>query len=216
MRRAPLPIIMISGTTDNINGLRSQLRRRRRALSAEQQQKAAQRLLENMLSLHAFRCSRRVACYLPNDGEIDTGPIIDWLLQRGKSCYLPVLSHINGNKLLFAPVGYDTDMGINRFGIPEPVVRNRDLVRPINLDLVLLPLVGFDKTGNRIGMGGGYYDRSLQTMRYRQHWLKPRLFGVAHDIQKLDHIHARTWDVPLQGVVTDRSIYLSNEAQGEK
>ena len=208
-----------SENTDEANKndeLRSRLRKARRALSPEQQSEAARGLLENLLSLHSFRCARRVACYLPNDGEIDPGLVIDWLLLHGKTCYLPVLSHINGNSLLFAPVNYDSDMGVNRFGIPEPVVPLRDLVRPIKLDLVLLPLVAFDAAGQRIGMGGGYYDRSLQGRRNRLYWLKPRLIGIAHDLQKVDRIVANKWDVPLEGVVTDRKVYLANAVEPGK
>lgn len=199
---------------EKINELRSQLRKARRALSLEQQTEAAHGLLENLLNLHSFRCAQRVACYLPNDGEIDPGLVIDWLLYHGKTCFLPVLSHINGNSLLFAPVNYGTDMGINRYGIPEPVVSLRKLVRPIKLDLVLLPLVAFDAAGHRIGMGGGYYDRSLQMRRYRRHWLKPRLIGVAHELQKVERIDAQSWDVPLEGIVTDKQLYLAEPVEG--
>jgi len=205
-----------SQTEQNKDELRSRLRKARRALVPEQQAEAAQGLLENLLSLHSFRSARRVACYLPNDGEIDPGLVIDWLLQHKKTCFLPVLSHINGNSLLFAPVNYGTDMGVNRYGIPEPVVPLRDLVRPIKLDLVLLPLVAFDATGHRIGMGGGYYDRSLQMRRIRRHWLKPRLIGVAHELQKVDRIDVQSWDVPLEGIVTDKQLYLVDPHAGRK
>lgn len=211
----PLSIAMTSGIAD-INRVRAQLRQQRRALTPQQHQIAGENLLEQLLRLHSFQTSKRIACYLPNDGEIDTGPVISWILQRNRSCYLPVLSHINGNRLLFAPVTHDSDMGLNRFGIPEPVTRFRDLVTAMHLDMVLLPLVGFDALGNRIGMGGGYYDRSLQTLRHRRHWHKPRLFGIAHDLQKLDHIDAQPWDVPLQGVITDRQIYLARKQGDQK
>jgi 5-formyltetrahydrofolate cyclo-ligase len=203
---------MNSNQSEKTNELRSRLRKARRALTPEQQIEAAQGLLENLLSLHSFRCARRVACYLPNDGEIDPGLVIDWLLLHGKTCFLPVLSHINGNSLLFAPVNYGTDMGINRYGIPEPVIPLRGLVRPIKLDLVLLPLVAFDAAGHLIGMGWGYYDRSLQMRRYRSHWLKPRLIGVAHELQKVARIDAQHWDVPLEGIVTDKHLYLADPA----
>ena len=209
-RRAPISGIMKSSQPENVNELRTRIRKARRALTPEQQAEAAHGLLENLLRLHSFRCARRVACYLANDGEIDSSLVIDWLLSHGKTCFLPVLSHINGNNLLFAPVSYGTDMGVNRYGIPEPVVPLRDFVRPIQLDLVLLPLVAFDAAGHRIGMGGGYYDRSLQGRRNRRYWFKPRLIGIAHELQKVDRIVANDWDVPLEGVVTDKQAYLAN------
>jgi 5-formyltetrahydrofolate cyclo-ligase len=205
---------MNSGQPEKPDELRSRLRKARRALTLEQQTEAARGLLENLLKLHSFRRAQRVACYLPSDGEIDPGLVIDWLLLHGKNCFLPVLSHINGNSLLFAPVTYDSEMGVNRFGIPEPVVPLRNLVRPIKLDLVILPLVAFDSAGHRVGMGGGYYDRSLQMRRYRSHWLKPRLIGVAHELQKVDRIHAQSWDVPLEGIVTDKHLYLVDQSTG--
>lgn len=208
-RRAPISVIMKSIQPENPNELRTRIRKARRALTPAQHAEAAQGLLENLLRLHSFRSARRVACYLANDGEIDSSLAIDWLLSHGKTCFLPVLSHINGNSLLFAPVSYGTDMGVNRYGIPEPVVPLRELVRPIQLDLVLLPLVAFDSAGHRIGMGGGYYDRSLQGRRNRRYWLKPRLIGVAHELQKVDRIVANKWDVPLEGVVTEKQVYLA-------
>jgi len=186
------------------------LRDERRALSINQQADAAADLLYNLQTLHAFQSARRIACYIATDGEIDTSLVMDWLLAHGKSCYLPVLSHINGNRLLFAKVNYGTEMMTNRYGIPEPNVPLRKLVRPTQLDLVLLPLVAFDATGNRVGMGGGYYDRTLQSRQNRRYWLKPHLIGVAHELQKVDRIVANSWDVPLEAVVTDQQVYRAD------
>jgi len=205
---------MKSGIND-ITSIRAQLREKRRELTPDQQLLAGESLLEQLSRLHSFRTSKRIACYLPNDGEIDTGPVINWILQNNKACYLPVLSRVCGNRLRFAAVDYSTDMGLNQFGIPEPVTRLRELVSATHLDMVLLPLVGFDIYGNRIGMGGGYYDRSLQLLRHRRHWHKPRLFGLAHEMQKLEKIAVQPWDVPLQGIVTDEKIYLP-EGSGDQ
>lgn len=188
--------------------LRQNLRARRRALSADEQCQAAHRLAVNVTGTRLFLTSRRIACYLPNDGEIDTGPVIAHIRRLRKTCYLPVLSRLSHDRLWFAEAGPKTKLVPNRFGIPEPVVKSRDLVRAQELDLILMPLVGFDDRGNRLGMGGGFYDRSLEFLRHRKHWRKPHLLGIAYDFQRVNGLTADPWDVPLQGVITDQAVYL--------
>lgn len=197
----------ISVPTDK-SDLRQNLRARRRALSADEQHQAARRLAVNLTGTRLFLTSRRVACYLPNDGEIDTAPVIEHIRRLRKILYLPVLSRLSHDRLWFAEAGPKTKLTPNRFGIPEPVVESRDLVRAQELDLILLPLVGFDDQGNRLGMGGGFYDRSLEFLRHRNHWRKPHLLGIAYDFQRVNGLAADPWDVPLQGVVTDQAVYL--------
>jgi 5-formyltetrahydrofolate cyclo-ligase len=197
----------ISVPTDK-SDLRQKLRARRRALSADEQRQAARRLAVNLTGTRLFLTSRRVACYLPNDGEIDSAPVIEHIRRLRKTLYLPVLSRLSHDRLWFAETGPKTKMTPNRFGIPEPVVQSRDLVRAQELDLILLPLVGFDDKGNRLGMGGGFYDRSLEFLRHRKHWRKPHLLGIAYDFQRVNGLAADPWDVPLQGVVTDLAVYL--------
>jgi len=188
--------------------LRQNLRARRRALSADEQRQAARRLAVNLTGTRLFLTSRRVACYLPNDGEIDSAPVIEHIRRLRKILYLPVLSRLSHDRLWFAEAGPKTKLVSNRFGIPEPVVRSRDLVRAQELDLILMPLVGFDDKGNRLGMGGGFYDRSLEFLRHRNHWRKPHLLGIAYDFQRVNGLVADPWDVPLQGVITDQAVYL--------
>lgn len=188
--------------------LRHDLRARRRALSADEQKLAAARLATNLTGSRLFLTSRRIACYMPNDGEIDTRPILAHIHRMRKDCYLPVLSRLSHDRLWFARLDTDTDLKPNRFGIPEPVAPSRDLVRAQELDLILMPLVGFDDRGQRLGMGGGFYDRSLEFLRHRNHWRKPHLLGIAYDFQRVNGLKAEPWDIPLQGVVTDQAIYI--------
>lgn len=197
-------------THSQTDRLRSELRGKRRGLTPAQQQQAAARLADRLSALPVFRTSRRIACYLPNDGEIDPRLLMERILARRQRCYLPVLSPLRGEPLWFAPVTEDTPMDVNRFGIPEPVVPFRQQVRAQALDLILMPLVGFDTRGNRIGMGGGFYDRSLGFLVHRRHWQHPRLLGLAHELQRIDHIEPRPWDVPLDGIVTDLNYYPAN------
>jgi 5-formyltetrahydrofolate cyclo-ligase len=197
----------ISVPTDK-SDLRQNLRARRRALSADEQHQAARRLAVNLTGTRLFLTSRRIACYLPNDGEVDSAPVIEHIRRLRKTLYLPVLSRLSHDRLWFAEAGPKTKLVPNRFGIPEPVVKSRDLVRAQELDLILLPLVGFDDQGNRLGMGGGFYDRSLEFLRHRNHWRKPHLLGIAYDFQRVNGLAADPWDIPLQGVITDRAVYL--------
>jgi 5-formyltetrahydrofolate cyclo-ligase len=182
---------------------RQLLRSQRRALSQHERQLRAEALCRQLFRQALFHNSRRIAVYLPSDGEVDTRDIIAraWLL--GKQVYLPVLVPFQHNRLWFARYQPDTPLVSNRFGIPEPEVVHRQRVAPYALDLVLTPLVGFDNEGNRLGMGGGFYDRSFAYLHQRRIWRKPQLVGIAYDFQHLPQLRAQAWDVPLTAVATD-------------
>jgi 5-formyltetrahydrofolate cyclo-ligase len=90
--------------------------------------------------------------------------------------------------------------------LPEPDVDDSEMLPPEALDLVLAPLVVFDSNRNRIGMGGGFYDRSFAFRKNPEHKL-PVLIGVAHELQKVDQIVPQEWDVRLDMIVTDRAVY---------
>ncbi len=188
--------------------LRCTLRAKRQSLSAEDQKLAARALAVNVAGTRLFLTSRRIACYLPNDGEIDTGRVIEHIRRLRKILYLPVLSPLAHDRLWFAEAKPKTKLVPNRFGIPEPAVPARNLVRAQELDLILMPLVGFDDRGNRLGMGGGFYDRSLEFLRHRTRWHKPQVLGIAYDFQRINGLTPDPWDIPLQGVITDRAVYL--------
>ncbi len=188
--------------------LRRSLRIRRNTLSAEERRLAARQLALNVAGTRLFLTSRRIACYLPNDGEIDTRGILEHIGRLRKTCYLPVLSRLSHDRLWFARVETGMEFTPNRFDIPEPVVKARELVRAQKLDLILMPLVGFDDDGNRLGMGGGFYDRSLEFLRHRHHWRKPHVLGLAYDFQRVNGLAPDPWDIPLQGVITDRAVYF--------
>jgi len=201
---------MISAVTDpaSRNTLRRRLRAQRQALTPSEQESAAHTLAAHLAATRQFRVSRRVALYLPNDGEIDPRPVMERLWQSHKTCYLPILSRLRHDRLWFAPFSPDTPLAYNRFGIPEPRVPARAWRRAQDLDLILMPLVAFDTSGNRLGMGGGFYDKSLAFLHQRSGWRKPHLFGLAHDFQRVEKLETFAWDVPLQGVATDRAVYL--------
>ena len=108
----------------------------------------------------------------------------------------------------FGRVGRNTRMAPNRFGIPEPI--DAKPLRARQLDLLLMPLVGFDLEGNRLGMGGGFYDATLAFMRHRRVWRKPRLVGIAYECQRVDTLPHEPWDMPLDAVLTERQLYRFN------
>lgn len=180
------------------------MRRRRRLLTPSERASAAEAVAVTLAQTRHFRTSRRVALYFPNDGEVDLTPLLNLASAMGKQCFMPVLDTLRWNRLWFAPYRSGDPLIPNRFGIPEPVTDARHLVRARSLDLIIAPLVAFDRHGNRIGMGGGYYDRTLGFLRHRRHWHKPRIIGAAYHFQEVSELARASWDVPLDGVVTDR------------
>jgi 5-formyltetrahydrofolate cyclo-ligase len=187
--------------------LRRQLRAARRALSRSQQQRAARDLYRQLAQHPMFRRARHIALYLPSDGEIDPRALLRAAQKRGKATYLPVLSAWPKTKMVFQRVRAGEPLRPNRFKIPEPR-GNRHQQRKIwALDLILLPLVGFDPHGGRLGMGGGFYDRSLAYRALRTQPQKPQLLGLAHECQKVERLAMASWDVALAATVTDRAWY---------
>ncbi len=192
----------------NNNAIRKKIREQRRLLPHEQRLEASIAISDVITNSPLFMRAKHIALYLSNDGEIDISPVFQTAWQRGKHCYLPVLNPY-GKKLSFALYTPDSVMRNNRYGIPEPVVNKRALLTPQQLNLVLTPLVAFDHAGNRIGMGGGYYDRSFAFLRRQQNYKQPRLCGTGFDFQQVEGIKKQDWDVPLFGVFTDRAFKKS-------
>jgi 5-formyltetrahydrofolate cyclo-ligase len=187
--------------------LRRQLRHARRALSPLQQRLAAQALYRQLAQHPLLRRAKHIALYLPADGEIDPRPLMRAAQKRGKATYLPVLSDWPRTHMTFQQVGIGERWVRNRFNIAEPLADRRRQRPAWALDLLLLPLVGFDPQGGRLGMGKGFYDRTLAYLGMRKNWQKPTLLGLAHECQKVDKLELASWDVPLLGIVTDGGWY---------
>lgn len=188
--------------------LRRQIRAQRRALSPLQRRLYANQLARTLCRQPIFWRARRIAVYLPNDGEMDLGPVIRRSLAMGKHCYLPVIGRIGHNRLWFAEYTPGQKLKPNIFGIPEPANGKWRGRSALGLDLILMPLVGFDAQGNRLGMGGGYYDRTLAYQKYRRFWRRPRLLGVAYEFQRVEALASEEWDVPMHGVITESRLRL--------
>lgn len=196
-----MPSVSIPGKPE----LRRLMRERRRHLSRAERRQAAQQLLHQLRQSRHFQHSRHIAVYLTNDGEIDTGPLIRDLQRRGKMLYLPVLHPLRKGHLSFLLWQRNTPMLRNRFGIAEPEF-GRSRVMPVRyLQLICMPLVAFDAAGNRLGMGGGFYDRTLGAVRSAGQ--QPALLGCAYELQKVAQLPAESWDIPLTAIATEQHYY---------
>ncbi len=177
--------------------LRDRLRCRRLELGATAQQVAAQALAQHVARLPGWAGIRRLALYLARDGEIDTTPLAARCRELGITLFLPVLEQ--GRRLAFAEWHEEAALVSNRYGIGEPPPSSaRSAAR--ELDAVCLPLVGWDREGGRLGMGGGFYDRTLAGDR------GPLLVGLAHSCQEVPRVPRDPWDVQLDFIATDTTL----------
>ena len=180
------------------DALRRMLRARRHALTDAERETAQARLIQALRALPAYRRARHVAVYFAVDGEVDLSNCFADALRRGVALYAPLLQE---DRLVFRSLEADSALTPNRFGIPEP--SGGAAIDPRSLDLVLTPLVGFDPSGARLGMGKAYYDRTFRFLRERRRWFRPKLIGIGFEFQQVATIATAAWDVPLWGVVTD-------------
>ena len=179
------------------NQLRQQIRKTRANLTALQQQQAEDSITQQALAFIEERNAQHIALYISFDGEISTDKLIKILWAQGKQVYLPVLHPFNPNHLLFLRYLPDTPMLKNKFSIWEPKLNVQNVLPLDELDILFTPLVAFDKQGNRLGMGGGFYDRTLQ------HWQKSPFIpvGLAHQCQQVEQLPTEAWDVPLHQIL---------------
>lgn len=175
--------------------LRKELREIRRSIGQPLRKRSGKNLLHQCQKNAIFRNAKHVAIFIPNDGEIETRAIINFLVHQGYFVYLPILV---GEKLKFAKLG--KLFRKNRFGIDEPIYA--PLEGAHRMDIILMPLVGFDKNKNRLGMGGGFYDKTLSFHTKLKEFRIPKLYGLAFDAQEVDKLQSEPWDVPVDGIVT--------------
>lgn len=183
--------------------LRKQKRQFRRSLTPIQQRRASQKLA-SLVSRHPdFIRASTIAFYIASDGEISPDRLMALALRQGKTCVLPCISQ--GTKMVFrhkprSPLG----LSRNQFGIFEPSPKHTK-VAPKDIDLVLLPLVAFDRQGSRLGMGGGYYDRAFA---FKQGLApsRPVLMGLAHQGQESAPIQNEQWDIAMEYIVSDKEV----------
>ncbi len=168
-------------------------------MSAEDRDSASAIIAEKVIRSHEFVAARSVACYLPMRDEVDPSRIIERAWRANKRVFCPVIE--NHGDMIFRQLDRDTTLQRSNFGLWEPV--GSTSIPAQQLDLVITPLVAYDKNNNRIGMGGGYFDRCFAFLRHRKRWLRPKLMGLAFECQKIEEIDANPWDVPLYCVVSN-------------
>lgn len=183
--------------------IRQQIRQKRQQLTKSQQQQAAQYISQQVLTDPKVQSAQTIALFLSFDGEIDTMPLIQQLWQRGKQVYLPVLHPFNRHSLLFLAYTPTTQLIKNRFNIQQPALDVQQVLPLNQLDIMLIPLVAFDLIGQRLGMGGGFYDRILAG--WQQKGFYP--IGLAHQCQQVDKLPSATWDIPLPEIITPQKIW---------
>lgn len=180
--------------------LRRRLRRARSGLDPFARDRL-DRQIHGHLEPHAWlHQAATVAVYLSDGNEPDLDALIDALWQHKQRVVLPGLPPF-GRQLRFLEYRPGSRLRQGRFGLWQP--QRGGVISPRHIDLVLLPLVGFDPAGNRIGQGGGFYDRSFAFRREPRRWRHPKLVGVAYDLQRVASLPRQPWDVPLDAVVTD-------------
>jgi 5-formyltetrahydrofolate cyclo-ligase len=184
--------------------LRKELRERRAAIGASERIAAATSLVEHLEAIPEFITDANVAGYWAIAGELPLAAIIGGLRARGQVYHLPVIDA--QKRLVFAPWSPGMPIATNRFGIPEPSDKKHAHLAPDAMDVVLVPLLGFDRTGYRLGFGGGYYDRSFAFLRDIERPAKPVLVGIGYAAQEVDRIEPRDWDVKLDFIATDREL----------
>ncbi len=208
--------------------LREKLRQKRKQLTISQQKLNAHQLAKQIIQLKEIQSAKNIAVYLSNDGEIDLQELIRLLWQSNKNCFLPVLNQKNKGHLLFLAYTKQQPLVKNCFNILEPIYHQEKSKTAPQMDIILMPLVGFDKDCNRIGMGGGYYDRSLSFISnevvnpefvkpelikpefIKPEPVKPKLIGIAHSIQQVEKIPIEKWDIGLNKIVTEKQIFTQN------
>jgi len=199
--------------------LRTRIIKQRMSLNKSEQHTLSKKIAAHIESLPLFQQSQHIAFYIAVNGEANSHPLLELAWAHNKNCYLPTLDTTTFNTLHFLPYASDTILQPNRYDIPEPIINEATTFFPTEqLDLILTPLVAFDPNGNRLGMGGGYYDRTFAFLKTPKEQTsstpqtqKPTLLGLAYEFQKVDHLPPEDWDVPLTITATDIQIYSHNK-----
>lgn len=186
--------------------LRRSLRQARASVPKSVRRQAGHSVERLALSHRLIASKCRIGLYMPAKGELDCLPLLNRALWLGAECYLPIVPHHSQKKLWFTRLRDGRHWTVNRFGIQEFGHRH-DKYRAAWLDVLFMPLLGFDLRGYRMGMGGGFYDASLAFLTRRRRWRRPLLIGLAFEAQRVDRLPEDPWDVPLDGVLTERRFY---------
>lgn len=190
--------------------LRAAMQEKRKSLAPHEQQAAGEAAAAYLIQTNFYKNSQAIACYLAIGGEIETQPLIQQIKKDQKQCYIPILDPAHTGSLLFGLYLPETQLIKNKCRTLEPVIHPEHLIPPKILDLVILPLTAFDQKGNRLGMGGGYYDRTFAFTKQDGSTACPFLCGLAYEFQEADKIPSKAWDVQLDAIVTEKKLIMIN------
>lgn len=190
--------------------IRKRIRTARQSLTPLEIREKSASICKQLIATPEFRAGSRVALYSSNDNEARPEQLFPngWRLK--KAFYLPILKPNPLNGLWFGRYEQNSKLLLNRYGIPEPLLSQKIIVPAWTLDIAFVPLVAFTPSGDRLGMGGGFYDRAFAYLRRHQHLKKPKLIGLAFECQKVGQLSTQNWDVPLDGVITEKRFYRFN------
>lgn len=180
------------------DNIRRHVRQERNSLSGEEQNQLALIASRHMLAEIQAQSAQHVALYVTHDGELATQKLIEALWDVDINLYLPRIHPFSKGNLLFVRYDRDSVMVNNQYGISEPQLDVQHVITVDKLDMIITPLVAFDEHGNRMGMGGGYYDRTLAQVVDN----KPLAVGFAHDCQQVSQVPTDFWDIPLPVIIT--------------
>ena len=167
--------------------MRELLIQKRRMLSAEERTAQSELILSQLEKMTVFREAKTVLLYYPKNNEVDVLPLFK-RYKRDKVLLLPV-THRNG--MTANPYEGNDKMHRGKVGIPEPTTPPFEG----NIDIIIVPAVAFDKEGNRLGRGGGYYDRFLKKQTHAT------IIGVGYDFQLVDEVPVRKHDQKMHRII---------------
>lgn len=189
-------------------GVRRRLREKRKQLTHESIQQASNQVATQCISLPEFLDAEKIGYYISQENELDPSPLIDIASTQNKQLYLPATVINDDDKLLQFYAHNKEDLLItNELGIQEPQTNGRTPVNIGDIDIVFVPLVGFDKHRNRLGRGAGFYDQTFACINDNPNTKRPLLIGLAYEFQKIEDLEPAEWDVPLDTVITEQKIY---------
>jgi len=188
------------------NSIRDSVAAKRSSLSdAEAEQKSLQ-ISNNLQALDIFKLSRRIALYFPIQKEVRTQYIFDQAVNCEKEVYFP---RVNGSSLDFYRVNNLEQLRPGKLGVFEPDT-NLPKVNIQHINLYILPGLAFDRSGNRLGFGKGYYDRALDNVP------QSKKVGLAYEFQLLDSVPVDEYDRKVEMIITEQGIVFSRRNLGGK
>jgi len=194
---------------DEKSTLRLNLKKTRSSISQKNRLHAEKIVVDHAKKLELYNSSKKIGLYLNMPNELGTTSLLNDAKKTGKDVYCPVIDEQRKGLMSFKQ--YSNNLVKNRFGIQEPSATS-DTLQAQELCLIFIPLLGFDLNGERLGMGGGYYDRLLNFKKTSPTNTKPWLIGLAFDAQYVDSLPTQPWDIRLDAVITESKTHIFNQA----